>query len=104
MLLPPPHPACRATNARKRLHSSQQLRLRFFDLARPSPIRASGIGRKTAKKGLESWPSLGSFNCADWDGAVTVSVEVTEFGPGVTDVEDREHVASGVDPVTVQES
>lgn len=102
MLLPPPHPACRTTNARKRLHSSQKLRLRFFDFppAKPSPIRASGIGRRTAYKGLERWPSFGSIKLADLDGAVIVSVDVTGFAPGVTDVGDREHVANAGDEFT----
>jgi hypothetical protein len=41
-----------------------------------------------------------SVNRADWDGAVTVSIEVTEFGPVVTNVEDREHIANAVDGFT----
>jgi hypothetical protein len=31
---------------------------------------------------------------------MTVSVEATEFAPGVTDVGDREHVANAVDGFT----
>lgn len=90
----------------KKPHSSQTLRVRFFGLrlARRSPIRATGIGRRTAHKGLESRPSTEGNSCADCVGAVIVSFEVTEFAPGVTDVEDREQVASGVDPVTAQDS
>ena len=106
MALPPPHPACRTRIAMKRLPSSQRLLLRFFGLpaARPVPIRAIGIGRKTAYKELEGWPSADGISCAACVGAVIVSVEVTEFAPGVTDVDDREQVASGVEPVTAQES
>ena len=88
----------------KRTQSNQRCSLRWFNLVdvRPSPIRASGIGKKTAYKGFESWPSLNGVSWADCVGAVTVSVEVIEFAPGVTDVEDRAQVASGVDPITAQ--
>ena len=48
--------------------------------------------------------SSGLITLADRVGAVTVSVEVTEFAPGVTDVGESAHVASGVDPVTAQDS
>lgn len=79
---------------------------RSFNLAgvRPSPIRTNGIKRTTAYRRPEKLLSLKGVVCADCVGAVMVSVEVTEFAPGVTDVEDREQVAKGVEPATLHDS
>lgn len=43
-------------------------------------------------------------NAAESPGAVMVSVEVAGFAPGVTEVGDKEQAASGVHPITAQES
>ena len=47
---------------------------------------------------------LGGGHGALVAGAVTVSVEVAEFAPGVTDTAEKTHVGVGGGPLTLQES
>lgn len=69
-------------------------------MPRAKPIRVSpGNGRNSAYRGPESWPSPDGMRRPDSRGAVIVSVEVTEFAPGVTD--DEESAQVGIGPTSV---
>jgi hypothetical protein len=73
--------------------------------AKHNQIRViTGNGRNAAYRARARWPCSGGISPADCFGALIVSVEVTEFAPGVTEFEEKEQVASGVDPVTTQDS
>src|SRR5262249_41578038 len=97
---------CKTMETTKVLHSNQNWRVRSFGLytGKPIPIRAMlGKARKTAQR-LPTNSGVAGITRAVCVGAMTVRVLVAELPPGVTDAEDREQDAAGVDPVTPQVS